>query len=359
MSELTEILKETVNRLFGDLVTRELLEGAEAGEWPQALWDALEENGLTQPLVPEDASGEGGGVGASFSDSYEIVYAAGYHAAPVPLAETILAGWLAAEAGLDIPAGPISLLECRDENALRLTQAGSGWQLSGVAAHTPWGADAPQTLAIADGGGALRAVIVPQSAATATRDRNMAQEPRDTLAFDNPPVGTVSEPLDYEMTRDTVKLYGALFRSAQMAGAAQRVLDMAVDYALERKAFGRTISKFQAVQHQLASLAAHVAQATMATETAFRAADRGDPRFEIAVAKVIAGQTATLAAETAHQVFAAIGFTYEHVLNFSTRRLWCWRAEYGSDSQWAEELGRRATGRGPDMLWSDLTERQA
>ena len=96
----------------------------------------------------------------------------------------------------------------------------------------------------------------------------------------------------------------------------------------------------------------------MATETAFRAADRGDARFEIAVAKIIAGQTATQAAETGHQVHAAIGFTYEHMLNFFTRRLWSWRAEYGSDSQWAEELGRRAAGRGAEMLWSDLTEQQ-
>ena len=355
MSELTEILKESVNRLFGDLVTREMLEGAEAGEWPQALWDALEENGLTQPLVPEAK----GGVGASFSDTYEIIYAAGYHAAPVPLAETVLAGWLTAEAGLDIPSGPLSLLECRDENMLRLTQDGSGWQLTGTASHTPWGAQAPHTVAIADAGGALRAAIVPQGTGDIANDRNMAQEPRDTIKFDGASVSSVSEPLGYEMTRDTIKLYGALFRSAQISGAAQRVLDMSVDYALEREAFGRTISKFQAVQHQLASLAAHVAQSTMAAETACRAADRGDPRFEIAVAKVIAGGTATLAAETSHQVHAAIGFTYEHMLNFFTRRLWCWRAEYGSDSMWAEELGRRAAGRGPDMLWSDLTEQQA
>ena len=101
-----------------------------------------------------------------------------------------------------------------------------------------------------------------------------------------------------------------------MTGAVQRVTDISTKYALEREAFGRTISKFQAIQHQLASLAAHTAQATMATETAFRAADRGDARFEIAVAKIIAGQTATQAAETGHQVHAAIGFPYEHMLNF-------------------------------------------
>lgn len=354
MSDLTEILKETVHRLFGDLVTRELQENAEAGEWPSGLWDALTKNGLVHPLVAE----ERGGVGASFSDAYEIIFAAGYHAAPLPLPETILASWLAGVSGIEIPDGPLTVLESRNEAPLKITQGAGGWSITGTAPHTPWGKSAKHQIAVADAGGELRVAVLDNNAGEITPDTNMAREPRDLICLDQTPVAAVSEPLGYEFTRDTVRLYGALFRSAQMAGAVQRVLDVSAEYALEREAFGRTISKFQAIQHQLASLAAHVAQATMATETAFSAADRGDPRFEIAVAKIIAGQTATQAAETGHQVHAAIGFTYEHMLNFSTRRLWSWRAEYGSDSQWAEELGRRAAGRGADMLWSDLTEQQ-
>ena len=49
------------------------------------------------------------------------------------------------------------------------------------------------------------------------------------------------------------------------------------------------------------------------------------------------------------------GFTYEHSLHFATRRLWSWRAEFGSESYWAGELGRRVTSRGADALWPDLT----
>jgi acyl-CoA dehydrogenase len=360
MSELTEILKETVNRLFGNLVTRDVLEKAEAGEWPTNLWTALVENGLTHPLVPENK----GGVGATFEDIYEIIYAAGYHGAPVPLAETILASWLTAASGLDVPGGPdspgapMAILEYRDDAPLKLASTGAGWCLNGTAPNTPWGHMADTLVAVADAGGALRVALLENDPGFSSRDLNMAREPRDSLTFKDAEVAAISEPLGYEFTRDTVRLYGALFRSAQMAGATQRVLDISVEYALEREAFGRTISKFQAIQHQLASLAAHTAQATMATETAFRAADRGDPRVEIAVAKIIAGQTATQSAEIGHQVHGAIGFAHEHMLNFYTRRLWCWRAEYGSESQWAEELGRRAAGRGPDMLWSDLTHQQ-
>ena len=57
MSELTEILKETVHRLFDNLVTRELQENAEAGKWPDSLWAALAENGLIHPLVSEESDG--------------------------------------------------------------------------------------------------------------------------------------------------------------------------------------------------------------------------------------------------------------------------------------------------------------
>ena len=106
MSELTEILKETVHRLFSELVTRKLQENAEVGKWPDGLWDTIAENGLIHPLV----SDKNGGAGASFSDTYEIIFAAGYHAAPLPLPETILASWLADISGIQIPKGPLTVL---------------------------------------------------------------------------------------------------------------------------------------------------------------------------------------------------------------------------------------------------------
>ena len=90
MSELREILGETVTRLFSDLCTKDLLEKCDGGEWPAELWATVEENGLTRPLLPEDK----GGVDAGWQAAYVILHAAGRYAAPIPLAETILAGWL-------------------------------------------------------------------------------------------------------------------------------------------------------------------------------------------------------------------------------------------------------------------------
>ena len=50
---LAEIVVDPVHDLFTDRVTKDLLESAERGEWPAALWQAVEENGLTLPLVAE------------------------------------------------------------------------------------------------------------------------------------------------------------------------------------------------------------------------------------------------------------------------------------------------------------------
>jgi len=352
MSELGSLLAPTVTRLFGDLVTKELIESAEKGAWPDKLWRALEEGGLTLPLVPEEA----GGAGGNWADAHVVVRAAGKHAAPVPLAETILASWLLAQARLEVPLGPLTVAPVREGEPLRLTQAGGSWQLSGTATGVPWGAAAGHVVVVAEVDGALMVALVRQGAGQATRDRNLALEPRDTLAFSSAPV-VAAAPAGARVGADTVIVHGAMIRAAQMAGSLESLLEQSVRYATERKQFGRPIGNFQAIQHNLAILAGHVAASGIAAEHAFGAADRGNPAFEVAVAKVRTGEAAGIGAGIAHQAHGAIGFTYEHSLHFSTRRLWSWRAEFGSESRWAQRLGREVAARGADNLWSELTAR--
>ena len=110
MNELTQILTETAERLLADHAGKETVKAAADGQWPEALWATLEENGLTQPLVPEQQ----GGIGAGWEDAFVIALAAGRHRAPVPLPETIAAGWLLAAAGIPVPAGPIALADDLD-----------------------------------------------------------------------------------------------------------------------------------------------------------------------------------------------------------------------------------------------------
>ena len=354
MNELRDILHDSVTRLFDDGVTREVLVDAETGNWPAALWDALEENGLTRPLTPESE----GGVGARWADAFVILRAAGRAAAPVPLAETIVGAWLANRAGLDVPVGPLAVASTAQAPSLSLDRKEDGWRLSGIMTAVPWGRHAHHVLAVGHRDGAAHLVVARPDDAEIREDSNIAREPRDTLTFDDAPVevAALNAPGD---AGDIVRCYGAMARSAQMAGGIERALAESVQYAKDRIQFGRPIAKFQAIQHQLATFAAQSAQATIAAECAFAAADRGDPTFEVACAKVVAGDAAGTAATIAHQVHAAIGFTYEHVLQFTTRRLWSWRAEYGAEADWAERLGRDAAARGGADFWPDMTARQA
>ncbi|MBI2528467.1 MAG: acyl-CoA/acyl-ACP dehydrogenase [Candidatus Rokubacteria bacterium] len=361
MSEARTILAEAVTRILTDRVTKDVLESAEKGQWPAALWQALEESGLTLPLVPEAR----GGAGGSWGDAHVLLTAAGRFAAPVPLAETMIASWLLAEAGLEVPLGPLAVAPVRRGDLLRLERAGGGWRLGGSAGRVPWGGGAGHLVVVTTpdgraGGEPAMIALVAAGQAQVTTDVNLALEPRDTLVFDGAPV-LAAAPAPARIPGDVLWLYGALARAAQMAGGLEYLLAQTVQYAGERKQFGKPIGSFQAIQWQCAILGEQTAAAATAAAQAFRAAEQaaeaGEAAFEIAVAKSRVGEAAGLGAGIAHQLHGAIGFTYEHSLHFVTRRLWSWRAEFGGESHWAERLGREAASRGPDLLWPYLTRR--
>jgi acyl-CoA dehydrogenase len=352
VNELRTILGDVVTRLFTDLVTKELLESAETGAWPGALWQAVEENGLTLPLVAESK----GGAGGSWGDAFVLARAAGRHAVPLPLAETIVGSWLLAEAGLDVPSGPLTIAPVHRDERVRLTRAGTGWRLSGTAARVPWGRAAGHVVVVTEAEGRVMVALAARGAVEVKADQNLAREPRDTLLFDQTPVAAAAAG-GRGIPAQAVFLHGALIRSAQMAGGLDYLLRQASQYATERRQFGKPIGSFQVIQQNLAVLAGHTAAAGTAAASAFRAADRGDAAFEIACAKVRVGEAAGIGASIAHQVHGAIGFTYEHALQFATRRLWSWRAEFGGEGDWAAELGRAVAERGADALWPHLTTR--
>lgn len=141
----------------------------------------------------------------------------------------------------------------------------------------------------------------------------------------------------------------------QIAGVLERILNQTVQYANERIQFGKPIGKFQAIQQQLVVFANQTVAARMAAACACAALPGNDWARQVPIARIVCGQAASQAAGIAHQVHGAIGYTYEHSLHFSTRRLWSWRAEYGSDSAWAAVIGREAIARGGAALWEDLT----
>ena len=146
MGELRSILEDTVSRLFGDRVTKESVEAAERGDWQADLWRAVEEAGLTRPHLTEAA----GGAGGSWLEAYVILRATGRHTVPLPIAETVLAGWLLAQASIPVPDGPITVLpEPVAATALR------DGTLSVVACDVPWARVAPHAVFATTGPGTL------------------------------------------------------------------------------------------------------------------------------------------------------------------------------------------------------------
>jgi acyl-CoA dehydrogenase len=93
----------------------------------------------------------------------------------------------------------------------------------------------------------------------------------------------------------------------------------------------------------------------MALTHATRVAAGGPAPFEVASAKVLAGQAARTATRSAHQAHGAIGVTREYPLHRFTRRLWSWRAEYGDETEWSDMLGRLVWEQGPDRLYPLIT----
>ncbi len=317
------IIIEQVDRLLAAHSGAAALRRLEAGEWPEELWEALEGLGLPLLLVPEEL----GGIGLGWADAAAVWRVVGRYAAPAPVAECMLANGLAASAGIEPRGG-----------------------FSSFGQPAPFGRFAAQLL-LEPAPGRL-ALHAPGSATTG---QNIAREARDTMT----PGPLLAEgTLPNTHGPRALRLGQALLRAALIAGAVEHALALAVDWANTRKQFGRALGKFQAIQQQLAVVASEAAAVSVAVSTAARAVDaRGleGAWFEIAAAKVVAGEAAQTTAATVHQVFAAIGITEDHELHHTTRRLWSWRDEGGSERAWAAEIGQAVLARGGAALWSDIT----
>ena len=68
-------------------------------------------------------------------EAVTILRAAGHRAAPIPLAETMLARWLCAACGVDAPAGALTIGPVEPEDRLAISEGA----VSGHAGHIPWG----------------------------------------------------------------------------------------------------------------------------------------------------------------------------------------------------------------------------
>jgi acyl-CoA dehydrogenase len=217
----------------------------------------------------------------------------------------------------------------------------------------PWARAAERIVALVDG----RVVAVAPWRAAVQPGTNLAGEPRDSVVFDGSEVDDAADAPD-GVDADALLFRGALTRAALMAGALLAMSERTVAYTSERRQFGQAVGRFQAVQAHLVRCAEEAVLVDLAVQVAAREAERGDARFEIASAKLLADEAARTATRAAHQAHGAIGMTQEYSLHQLSRRLWSWRAEYG-DRTWPERVGRAVVAHGADDLYRVVAEGSA
>ena len=351
MSEMRELLIENASKVFSDLCKDQAYTKAENGEWNPYLWKVLDDNGFPDAT----RTPERGGPGSDLGDALAIIRAAGGFCLPAPLAETMLAELGMAAAGFEPRKGVATVGPVILDDRCTIERNGSGWSLFGTARRIPWARHADYIVLLADAGG-HRATVIAPSMGTLIPGHNFANEPRDTIHFDGVQLQEDAVSLrESGLTVMDLRFYGALFRVAAMTGALEKLLDMTIQYAMERKQFGRPIAKFQAVQQQIAVMASQVAAANAAADAMVEALNSGNAPVEIAAAKARVSEAAGVAAAIAHQIHGAMGFTLEHPLQRSTRRLWSWRDEFGAEHDWAGWLGDIVVRLGSEGLWPFLT----
>lgn len=356
MSLSETLVAETAARVLADLADPQTIVQKCNDAWKAPLWSSLQEIGLDLAWVSENA----GGAGASLSDGFGIVREAGRAALAAPLAETLLAGWLLDRAGLVAPGGPMSVAPVRPKDHLSLDKSG---RINGRARMVPFAREVGHIAVLASASDRLVVALVRTADCKLKPGESLAGDARDTVEFANVlPIQCEWVKGSGAREKDVLLLMGAAARAQQIAGALDRILELSVLYAQQRVAFEKPISKFQAVQHNLARLGGEVAAAAAAAASAAdtianTGLDDEAALLEVAAAKIRCSEAAETGAGIAHQVHGAIGFTDEHILHRFTLRLLSWRDEFGDETFWSLNLGELIAARGPQGLWPLLASR--
>jgi len=354
VTESDNIVAETAERIFADLADAQTINHSKDTSWKAPLWRALSEAGLPLSWVSEENDGSG----ASMADGFSVLNIAGRCGIAVPLAETMLAGWLLSQAGIASPADAMTVAPAHPRDHIKLNADGT---LSGRARSVPFARDAKHIAVLAASANGFSIALVDTTQGRIAPGFNLANDASDTVSFDNVrPIAVKPAPQGFDET--SLMLMGGVARSLQIAGSLESMLDISVRYANERVAFEKKIAKFQAIQHNLAKLAGEAAAALAAASSAADAVANSsafdDAIFlEAAAAKIRCAEAAEKGAAIAHQVHGAIGFTSEHILHRYTLRALAWRDDFGNESHWAVELGKRVAARGADELWPLVASR--
>jgi alkylation response protein AidB-like acyl-CoA dehydrogenase len=300
-----------------------------------ALWRRMAELGWQGLLVPPEHGGSGG----SLLDVVLLVEEMGRAGAPGPfvpsavVATALLIGtgsseqqkrWLPALAGGE---RIVSVALGGDELAVEPAGHLTGRALFVEAAHV-----AHALVVAARGGRDLELFLVP------TDRRGVARHPLEAIGpeklfevtFDRVAVGREDRLAAAGEALAPARQAGALARTAEMVGGAQRVLELAVEHAKSRVQGGRPIGGYQAIQHACADLVRDVdCSRGLLYAAAWRASEGAPAATDVAMAKAYAGEACLGVARRGHQIFGAIGYCEEHPLHLLHKRIHAASLDFG------------------------------
>jgi alkylation response protein AidB-like acyl-CoA dehydrogenase len=373
-SEEQELLRDTARKfLDGNCTTRFVRDmmATEAAVTPE-FWRQLAENGWLGIAFPE----ADGGSGLGLTDLVVLMEEIGRAVMPGPFPATVLLGGAAiADSGSAaqraewlprIAAGEArATLAWTEPNArwdaIGITasarEAGGGFKLSGikmfvpdahladvvvVAARTSDGStmeDGVSLFLVPKDSGGLGIHLLPSVDET----RKLCEVRLDNVRV--PASALLGElhrgwaPLSRVVDRAAVAL------SAEMCGAAHRVLDITVEYAKMRVAFGKPIGSYQGVKHKCADMLVDIENAKSLTYYAAWAVDEGDPDAVMAVsmAKAAASDAGRRVCAAGIQLHGGIGMTWEHDLHLYLKRAKADEIALG-DASWHRERIARLMG---------------
>ena len=334
----------------------------------ESLWKEVSELNWPGLMVSEDDGGQGLGT----VELAVLMEQAGYALLPGPLFSTTLAALELDAAATDEQRerylSPLAAGEVRgtialwdrgrgwapDDIALEPERSNGEYVLNGEKLFVPDAATADFLIVGAANG--LR-LIVPRDAQgvtvtpTPTIDGTRKQY---AVKLDGVRVGedaAFGEEQPFEGARQ--RAYIAL--AAELTGIAQRAMEMAVEYAKERKQFGRPIGSYQAVSHRCAQMLLETEGARSTVYYAAWAADNEPETAPVAssMAKAYASDAGRRVAGSSIQVHGGIGFTWEHDLHFWFKRAHCDAAYLGSPRWHRERVAELALSGGAPAIERD------
>jgi alkylation response protein AidB-like acyl-CoA dehydrogenase len=322
-SDDQQAIKRTAKDLLADRFKLEhVRELAESGEYDDDAWKELCELGWPGIFIDEQYGGQGLGVVELIILMEEL----GYALAPVPFLSSTAAGLALEFAG-------------SDEQKERWLPGLASGELRGTVGHWQDGearfvpdAEAADVIVLA---GPDQGFVVERSAAevegfdaldATRRFARVRAEGGDQLPGDPVPA------LD--------RICTAL--AAENVGVAQRAMEMAVDYARERKQFDRPIGSYQAVSHRCAQMLLEVEGSRSAAYYAAWCADaeRDSLARAASMAKAYGSDAGWRVCTSSLQVHGGIGFTWEHDLHFFLKRAKTNGIMFGSAAEHRERVAQ-------------------